>query len=61
MQLYKKSLDYNKIIYLILKIKKHGFEKFDFVVSPYLVTFTILKIMIFFDNINIAGDFELYL
>lgn len=58
MQLYKESLNYNKITYLILEIKKYSFEKFDFIMSSYLTIFIISKIKIFVDNINIVRDFE---
>lgn len=59
--LYKKLLDCTKFIYLILEIKKPGFEELIFVIFSYLATFRILKTMIFIDNIDMAGQLELYL
>ncbi len=59
--LYKNPLDRHNLTYLILKIKKPGFEELDFIVSPYMAAFTILKIKIFVDNIDTVGQLELYL
>ncbi len=61
MRLYKESLDRINITYLVSEIKKPGFEELDFVMSPRSSAFSIPKTMIFVDNIDTAGDLELYL
>lgn len=60
-RLYKESLDRPNLTYLVSEIKKPGFEELDFVVSPHMAAFKIPKTMIFVDNIDTAGQLELYL
>lgn len=60
-QLYKELLDHPNFTYLVLEIKKPGFEKLDSDGSPYITAFKIPKIMILIDNINMTGQLEPYL
>ncbi len=60
-RLYKESLDRPNLTYLVSEIKKPGFEELDFIVSPCIAAFTIPKTMIIIDNIDTAGQLELYL
>lgn len=46
---------------MIIKIKKPRFEELDFLISSTIGASTILKIMIFIDNIKIADKMMTYL
>lgn len=54
-RLYKESLYCTIITYLVSEIKKLGFEKLDFVVSPRSAAFAIPNIMIFVDRQGILN------
>lgn len=49
------------IIYFVAQIQNPGFEKLDFLVTSITPISAIPKIMIFIDNINMAGKLATYL
>lgn len=61
MQLYKELSDCPNITYLVLEIKKSGFKKLDYIISPCIAASKIPKTTIFVDNIDKAEQLKLYL